>query len=115
MTPKQKYMSYKDAISLVTKDTEVNILEKDAVFCYGMSKMTVVNEVKTSKRYRQIELPELNEFIGRVADLKYRDQSSFTLGQKIEFVLDDIFKLVQFKRVEKNLEEDEQSESDSDY
>ena len=79
-TPKQKYMSYKDAINLVAKDTNVLILEKDAIFCYGMSKMTVINEVKTSIQYRKVQLSELNEFIGRVAELKYRDQSSFSLG-----------------------------------
>ena len=37
------------------------------------------------------------------------------LPQKIEFVLDDIFRLTGFKRKEIGAEEDEVSASDSDY
>ena len=66
-------MSRKDAIDLVTKDTHVNIADKDAIYSYGMCKMTVLNEVKQSKKYDRLELPEFYEFIGRVADIKYKE------------------------------------------
>ena len=114
-TIKQRYMSKRNAIDLVTKDSAVQVTDKDAMYCYGMSKMTLIDEVKQSKRYVKMELPELCEFLGRVADIKYKDQTNFTLGQKIEFVLDDIFRLINYRRNEKNLEADEVSDSDSDY
>ena len=63
-------MSKKNAIKLMYE--WVDIFEKDASYCYGMSKMTVLNEVKQSKKYEKLELPEFNEYIGRVADLKYK-------------------------------------------
>ena len=91
------------------------MFDKDAMYCYGMSKMTVVDEVKHSKRYDKCELSEFCEFVARVADLKYKSAEEYGLPQKIEFVLDDIFKLTGFKRKEIGAEEDEVSASDSDY
>lgn len=42
--PRKNYMARKDVLSLLTKDSRVNIPDKVALSCYGMSKMTVVNE-----------------------------------------------------------------------
>ena len=113
--PKERYMSKKDAINLVSKDTNINLYDKDAMYCYGMSKMTVSDEVKYSKRYEKLELSEFCEFVGRVADVKYKEQTEYSLAKKIEFILDDMFKLVNYKRKEIDDVDDEVSASDSDY
>ena len=115
LTGKKKSMTRKDAIALMTKDTPVGMNERDTLYCYGMSKMTIIDEKNQSKRYNKLELVEFAEFIGRVADLKYKDSLQLDLGQKIEFVLDDIFLLVDYKRNEKEKFEEECSESDDDY
>ena len=107
ITYKKRYMGKKEAIKLMCTESAVGVFEKDANYCYGMSKMTVLNEVKQSKKYDKLELPEFNEYIGRIADFKYKDQADFTLGQKIEFVLDDIFRLINYKRNEKGAEAEE--------
>ena len=114
-TAKRKYMTKKDAIALMTKDTPVGMNERDTLYCYGMSKMTIIDEKNQSKKYNRLELVEFAEFIGRVADLKYKDSLQLDLGQKIEFVLDDIFLLIDYKRHEKEKFEEECSESDDDY
>ena len=56
----------------MVSDTKVNLYDKDAVHCYGMSKMTVIDEKLQSKKYEKVEFPEFCEYIARVADLKYR-------------------------------------------
>lgn len=43
------------------------------MFCYGMSKMTVVEETKKAKSYERVELAELCEMIVRCADNKFKD------------------------------------------
>ena len=40
--PRKTYCNKKDIISLFTKDANVMIGEKEAIYCFGMSKMTVV-------------------------------------------------------------------------
>ena len=107
-------MAKKDAINLMTRDTHVSMFDKDAMYCYGMSKMTVVDEVKHSIRYEKFQLSEFCEFIARVADIKYKDPE-IELPTKIEHILDDIFKLIHFKRKDIGEEAEEVSASDSDY
>ena len=50
----KKEMSFQDTQDLVFKICEMPMAEKDAIFCYGMSKMTVSNEVDDLKRYETI-------------------------------------------------------------
>ena len=71
--PRKKYMSMNDALDLMIKLTPVSLTEKDAYFCYGMSKMTVINEAEESTiRYKRLQFVELLEMIGRIADVKYK-------------------------------------------
>lgn len=94
--PRKKYMTYQDAQNLFMKDTPLNLIEKEAIFCYGLSKMTVVTESDSSWQYKQLKFVELLEMIGRVAHMKFKgtDMESLPLAKKIEFVLDQILKLV---------------------
>ena len=59
-------------IELVTSTTPVHLAERDAYYCFGMSKMTVKDEsVRGQLQYNVLKPPEFYEFIGRVATRKY--------------------------------------------
>ena len=117
--PRKKFMSMQDAIDMMIKLTPLMMTEKDAYFCYGMCKMTCVNEAEESTlRYKRMQFVELFELIGRIAEVKFRGtefETSMTLAQRIEFVLDDIFTLVEVRRKDVYIVIDEQSESDDEY
>ena len=104
---------------MMIKLTPLLLTEKDAYFCYGMCKMTCVNEAEESTmRYKRLQFVELLELIGRIADVKFRGtemETSMTLAQRIEFVIDDVLTLVDGKRKDVIIIIDEQSESDDDY
>ena len=70
--PRKNYCNQKDILNLFIRDSNVNLAEKEALQCFGMSKMTVVKESVTPKQYDKIEVPELCEMICRVADTKYK-------------------------------------------
>ena len=71
---KNAALALRAVINLVTKDSSLALSEKDAFFCFGMSKMTVKDENDGgTTRYNVITRPEFYEFIGRVAALKYAD------------------------------------------
>ena len=117
--PRKKYMTMQDALDLMIRLTPLNLTEKDAIYCYGMCKMTVINEAEESTlKYKRLQFVELLELMGRVAEVKFRGtemESSLNLAQKIEFVLDDVLQLVEVKRKDVNIVVDEQSESDDEY
>lgn len=110
-------MSYSDAIILMTKDSRVNLSLRDATLCYGLSKMTVGNEmVKGVNPYKRLTYVEFLEYIGRVAYEKYKeDSTSPPLYIKIERLLDDLLYLVNHsrreiqRRVEFNMDDSDES------
>ena len=89
--PRKNYMSRKDFLNLFTKDSDVMIGEKEAIYCYGMSKMTVIKESVTPKLFDKVELSEFCEMICRVADAKYKSNTTLEIAQKIEKVLEELF------------------------
>ena len=117
--PRKKFMTQVDAMNLMIRDTQLGIGEKEATFCYGMCKMSVVFEQENMGQYRILKLVELLEMIGRVAHYKFKDNAdlaeSLTLAQKIEHVLDIMLKLVGVPRKDVTLNVLEESESDDDY
>ena len=65
----------------MTKDA-VFLLAKDAAECYGMSKMTVPNEMvfkDNTNPYLKLAFVEFLEYIGRIADFKYKDDEETPL------------------------------------
>ena len=72
-SPRKKFMNFEDALKLLMKDSLLNLSEKDATYCYGMSKMTVTkeNDAKYSQQYSELKFLEFLEMIGRVAELKF--------------------------------------------
>ena len=88
----------KRTLDMVTKDSQVNILLKEAYYCLGMSKMTVKDE--RAEAYNVLKLVEFTEYIGRVAALRFQDDeyAEFSLAKKIEMTLDLILPLYGLKR-----------------
>ena len=50
-TPTKKLLEYEDALLMCTRDTNLDISEKDIAFCFGYCKMTVSNEERHFKQY----------------------------------------------------------------
>ncbi len=104
-----------DALRIFCKDMSSVISENEFYYCYGMSKMTVAKESQNHSNYFTVHLTEFLELIGRIAELKYREASGLALHEKIEFLLDMIFPLVDFSRVPVNINVEEESVSDDEY
>ena len=111
---KIKVLPKDNALRLFTTDTEL-VSIKDALYCYGLCKMTVINETKDNKLYDRMKLTEFVEMIGRVADVKYKTQTMLGLAQKIEFVLDALLGVINVERQNVTDVVEEESESDDDY
>jgi len=95
------------------------MIEKDAIYCFGMCKMSVILEQENMWQYKHLKFVELLELIGRIAYQKFKDHpelhESLSLAQKIEHVLDVVFKLVDVTRKDVVNNVVEESESDDDY
>lgn len=102
-------MSRQDAIDFMTKDSSFKFSEEEAIYCYGMCKMTVVEEVAQEERsqvvfnfkdgkttcnkaYFELQMVEFVELLGRMAELLHRRTQS-PVG-KAAFLLSDNFPLV---------------------
>ena len=78
-------------IRLATKDSQLHLTEKDAVQCFGLSKMTVKNEIdKPELKYNILKKVEFYEYIGRLAAAKFEHNYTMPLAKKIEGTLDMI-------------------------
>lgn len=64
---------------------------KDVAFCFGMSKMTVRDEVGSQPEYEKLRFVEFLEFVARVADLAYKHDPTLDLGGKVQRTLDEVF------------------------
>ena len=85
------------------KDTPVDLHEKEAYFCFGMSKMTLVHDVEDGyDDYFKMKRVEFYEFLGRAAAARYTDKKydSLSLASKLEKVLDMILPQFGMTRVE---------------
>lgn len=111
-----KQLEMTEAIEIFSKESEI-VTDKEALFCYGMSKMPVTNETKENHLYKRVQKgAEFYELIGRVAELKYKDMSRLLLDKKIGMVLDAILPLIKAETIEPPEDEDiEESCSDEDY
>jgi len=89
---------FKNTIDLVSRDSDIELNEKEARFCFGMSKMTVKDEVKNHDEYDKLKFAEFLEFLGRVSYVKYINEHTLPLNIKLERILDSIFKVYGLKR-----------------
>ena len=107
-------MELSDAQKLVN-DCELQISEPEIKMCFGMSKMTVMNEFKDHLKYTKLLFVEFLEFIARLAATKYKSMDNLPLNEKIEALLDDLLEAFRLKRNDVNVQVEEISESDNDY
>ena len=111
----KKWFSKKDALRLFTRESTMGLGDGETTYFYGMSKMTVADEVKDYKKYDNMTLAEFCEMIARVANYKFAAMTDLTLDKKVELVLDDIFQVIRYRRRERKAMVEEVSESDDDY
>ena len=82
--------------------------EKDVVYCYGMSKMTIPNENQDSKKYDKIAQVEFYEFLCRVAVKKFEgsELEYLTVAEKVVYILKDLLEVFDLKFSELEAEVD---------
>ena len=116
-SPASYLMSLDEAVGLLTKTENIGFNERDAVYCYGMSKMTIADENGESRRYESIQFVEFLEMVCRAADTKFQgsELASLPLAHKVGHILDDIFAPFNFRRRGVHVEITEETDSDSDY
>lgn len=118
-TLNQKFMTQDDALDLFCSESECYLSTKEALYCYGMCKMTNPHENDHPEKYAKLQYVEFLEMIGRVAEHKYRgsEQEPLPLAEKIETILDQIFSVLGSgtKRKEVGVEIEAVTESDSEY
>jgi len=56
-----------DAVEMFTRDTNLGLSQRQAIICYGMSKMTVANENDHGDKYQKMLFVEFLEMIARIA------------------------------------------------
>jgi hypothetical protein len=95
-----------DACRIFSSDSGL-LLDQEAHYIYGMSKMTNINETKEYKRHKQItNITELLEMIGRAADSKYGDLTDTPFYEKVALVLDKILAIINLKRKNPKISEE---------
>lgn len=77
----------KNALELLTRTPGLQLSDKEARFCFGMSKMTVKDEVGNHAEYDRLRHPEYLEFLGRAAHAKFVTEQA-SLASKLEWLLD---------------------------
>ena len=100
------------------RDSDIGFDDKKAMNCFGMSKMTVINEKEGSQKYYELRFVEFIEMIGRIAEVKYANTSmmEIPLHERIEYIMDDIFpKMLNKERNPVVIIDVEESASDEDY
>lgn len=104
-------MSLEAAKSLMCKDCPaIQMLEKDALYCFAMSQWTCIDIVKDGKmKYYTIEFLEFLELIGRVGHqwfLQSEEGDQMELKDKVCFVMDEWLALIGAVREEAQPYED---------
>jgi len=85
-------------LDLLTRNSDLQLSEKEARFCFGMSKMTVKDEVTHHAEYEKLRFAEFLEFLGRAAQTKYFEEREVPFYQKLEGILDGVFPVYGLKR-----------------
>ena len=117
-TPRKPMMDLRDAQWLFFTRTNLLSMEKYVTYCFGMSKMTVVSETKTSGNYFNMKFIEFIEMIGRVAHFKFKDDpemATLELPQKIEIIMEEVLAIQGIERQEPEVRQLDESESDDEY
>ena len=98
----------------MTKNTKIVPDENRVIYCYGMSKMHVINEKISKQPYDEMRYVEFLEFLGRIAKGLFKDEEC-SMAEKLCMLLDRLLPQFGMQRKEVEDEEEELSESDPDY
>lgn len=73
---------------------------------WGLSKMTINNDIKHRDQYYKVTFVEFLEFFARIAEIKFKDgtHKNESLLEKIKMLMDLMFPLVSMKRKEVKIE-----------
>lgn len=106
---------YAATLELVGKT--LDIVEKDVVVCFGMSKMTIIDEEEDGDEYLNLKYVEMLEFLARVAHFKYPDsddnEEPLPLVDKLTMVVDQILAAIGLKRVKQVIVEESVSSDET--
>ena len=47
-------MTMSDGLNFMMKDTSIQLIEKDAIYCFGMCKMSVILEQESMGNYKKL-------------------------------------------------------------
>lgn len=113
---KTKILYFEDAIEQFCHEVPLDLLPEQVGNCWGLSKMTVTNDIKLRKLYYEAPFVEYLEFFARVAELKFKDgpYKNAPLVEKVEMLMDIMFPLVNMKRKEVVIEVEYVSVSEED-
>lgn len=90
----------------------MQIPESELRIAYSFSKFTIIDEMNQKDRYFNMNITELMDFICRCAYFKYKDQAGVQFVEKVEKVLDVLFKQIEVRREKPNFEVEVSSDSD---
>ena len=69
----KKFITYEDVVDMILRRCAMQIPDSDVQYAFGMSKMAVTSEPGDYKKYNTMQFAEYLEFIGRLADAKYKN------------------------------------------
>ena len=94
---KTKTLFLEDAQNMFGATANLGLLPEHISQCWGMSKMTIENDISARHDYWRCSFAEFLEFFARIADLVYKERHS-SLVTKIEKLMDHMFYMLETKR-----------------
>lgn len=94
---KTKVLYLEDAQNMFGAAANLGLLPEHVSQCWGMSQMTVENDITSRLDYLRCNFQEFLEFFARIADVVYKERHS-SLVSKIERLMDHMFHLLETKR-----------------
>ena len=73
ITKKTKVFSKEDAVQIFSHMADLGMLDQLVIQCWGLSKMTIENDIKQRDKYDRIVFVEFLELFCRVAEQAYKD------------------------------------------
>ena len=70
---KRRIFHMDDAIDLLITNADLALLPESISQCWGMSKMTVLNDVKDRRQYNTMTFVEFLEFFARIANFYFKE------------------------------------------
>ncbi|CDW82841.1 UNKNOWN [Stylonychia lemnae] len=78
----------------------LQISEASLKQCYAFSKMTIIDEMNQKDKYERMVICEFLDFICRCAYVKFIEDSHLSILEKVERVLDLLFKTIDCRRLQ---------------